>query len=347
MGNIAIRNRVKYDEVYEVPKELFEIKDAKELYKVFPNPTLMYLEGIKKEPLFVSVLLHGNEDTGLFAIQKILEKYKNKPLPRSLIIFFGNVEAAKYGMRHLDNQPDFNRVWEGGELSNTPEGVMMAEITKKVADKKPFASIDIHNNTGKNPFYGCINKLDKNFIYLAAQFSKIIVFFETPKGVQSLAMAKYCPSVTIECGKPKSQKSYDAAAEFVDTILHLSHFPQTTKHIDYNIYHTVVRVEIPKEFSFSYSDKNADIFLLKELEKDNFTMLKKGTLFAYIKEGSDAKFNVYDDNNKERFDEFFYIKDNKIYLKKELMPSMITLDEKVIKQDCLCYLMEEIKPKIN
>ena len=345
MGNIATTNKVSYNEIYEVPQELLEIQDAKELYKIFPKPTLMYLDGIKKEPLFVTVLLHGNEDTGLFAIQKILKKYQNRPLPRSLIVFFANVEAAKYEKRHLDTQPDFNRVWEGGELSNTPEGLMMAEITQKVASKNPFASIDIHNNTGKNPFYGCINKLESDFIYLAAQFSKIIVFFETPKGVQSLAMSQYCPAVTIECGKPKVEASYEAAAEFVDTILHLSHFPAQPKHLEYNIYKTVARVEIPKEFSFSYSDKSADIFLLTELEKDNFVMLKKGTLFAYIKEGSNARFRVLDDDKNDRFDEYFYIENNGIYLKKEAMPSMITLDEKVIEQDCLCYLMREVKDK--
>ena len=346
MGNIAISNRVRYDEIEDVPDELLEIKDAKELYKVFPNPTLMYLKGVKKEPLFVTVLLHGNEDTGLFAIQKILKKYHNKRLPRSLIVFFGNIEAAKYGMRHLDNQPDYNRVWEGGELSNTPEGVMMQEILHKVVSKKPFASVDIHNNTGKNPFYACINKLEKEFIYLASLFSKTIVFFESPKGVQSLAMAKYCPAVTIECGKPKQEASYQAAAEYIDTLLHLSAFPDTLRHIEYNIFHTVARVEIPKEFSFSYSNKDADIFLLEQLEEKNFTLLPKDTLCALIKPGSNARFYAFDDEHNDRFDEFFYTKENALYLKKELMPSMITLDEKVIEQDCLCYLMEELKVEV-
>jgi len=30
-------------------------------------------------------------------------------------------------------------------------------------------------------------------------------------------------------------------------------------------------------------------------------------------------------------------------LKKTLMPSMITLDETIIRQDCLCYLMEKME----
>ena len=86
---------IKLDEIFEVPKGLLEINDARELYRVLPNPTLMYLEGHHREPLFVTVLLHGNEDTGLLAIQRIIQKYSGKKLPRSIIVFFGNISAAK------------------------------------------------------------------------------------------------------------------------------------------------------------------------------------------------------------------------------------------------------------
>jgi hypothetical protein len=32
--------------------------------------------------------------------------------------------------------------------------------------------------------------------------------------------------------------------------------------------------------------------------------------------------------------------DGKIRLRVPVMPSMLTLDERVVRQDCLCYLME-------
>ena len=52
-----------------------------------------------------------------------------------------------------------------------------------------FASIDIHNNTGLNPHYGCVNRLDPPFLHLATLFSRIVVYFKRPLGVQSAAFA--------------------------------------------------------------------------------------------------------------------------------------------------------------
>ncbi len=330
------------DEVYEVPAALLEIADAKEIDRIFPHPTLLYLEGHHETPLFVSVLLHGNEDTGLFAIQRILKKYQTHRLPRSLIIFFGNIVAAREGLRRLDGQPDYNRIWPGGSESDTPEGRMIAQVVAKVAAHQPFASIDIHNNTGKNPYYGCVNRLDPDSLYLASQFSRLIVYFENPKGVQSMAMTTYCPAVTVECGKPHLEQGFAHAATFLDSMLHLSTFPQHEIHQKHTVYHTTVRVTIPDRYSFGFDRKDLDICLLSALEKDNFSELPAGTVFATIAEGSGARFCAFDDAGIDRFDRYFETTGNVIKLKKPVMPSMITLDERVIRQDCLCYFMESL-----
>ena len=333
---------IKLDEIDTVPEELLEIRDARELYRILPHPTLMYLEGHHREPLFVTVLLHGNEDTGLFAIQKILLKYRERKLPRSLIVFFGNIDAAREDLRHLDGQSDYNRVWPGGEERESDEAKLISRVMERVASRKLFASIDIHNNTGKNPYYGCINKLSPDFLYLASLFSRTIVYFESPKGVQSLALAEHCPAVTIECGKPHLASGVEHAFEFVDGLLHLADFPHHSMQKDTDVYHTAARVTIPEQFRFSFSDENADILLPEELENDNFSELPAGTIFAYIREGSGAHFEAYDDDGNECSENYFTIEEDTIRLKKPMMPSMITLDERVIRQDCFCYLMERI-----
>ncbi|MEA3492307.1 MAG: M14 family metallopeptidase [Campylobacterota bacterium] len=330
-------------EIDRVPEELLTIKDARELHKLMPHPTLLSLEGEHKQPLFVTILLHGNEDTGLFAIQKILHKYQERRLPRSLIIFFGNLYAAKEGLRRLEGQPDYNRVWPGGDAEESDEGRLMARVIEIVKKANLFASIDIHNNTGKNPHYGCINRLDPNFFHLASLFARTVVYFETPKGVQSLALAEYCPAVTIECGKPHQARGVDHATEFVDMLLHLTKFPKHHLHrYEVDVYHTVARVTIPEEYTYSFGDDSSDIRLLPELEDDNFSELPAGTIFAYLNPESKASFSAQDDDRRERFDEYFVIDEGEIRLKKEMMPSMITLDERVIRQDCFCYLMERI-----
>ncbi|WP_456451400.1 M14 family metallopeptidase [Hydrogenimonas sp.] len=327
-----------------VPEGLLEVTDARKLHEVLPHPTLLTLEGVRKEALFVTVLLHGNEDTGLFAIQKILRKYAERPLPRSLVIFFGNVYAAKEGLRRLENQPDYNRVWPGGEAKKSPEADLIRRVVEKVTARPLFASVDIHNNTGKNPHYGCINRLEPDFLYLASLFSRIVVYFETPKGVQSLAMAEHCPAITVECGKPHEPHGIEHAARFVDAVLHLSAFPHRRVHTgEVDVYHTVARVTIPKRYTFGFGDPEADIDLPEELEEENFRELAAGAHFGTVKEGSDARFEVFDDEGRERFVDFFTLQNRRILLARPLMPAMITKDLRIIRQDCLCYLMERLE----
>ncbi|MDZ4150999.1 MAG: peptidase M14, partial [Methylicorpusculum sp.] len=67
------------------------------LINYLPQPALIHLTGKQAAPLFVSVMLHGNEPTGLLAVQALLKKYENRSLPRSMSIFFGNAQAAAAG----------------------------------------------------------------------------------------------------------------------------------------------------------------------------------------------------------------------------------------------------------
>ena len=67
---------------------------ARDLHLVLDGPTLIELAGKRGPPLFVSILQHGNEDSGLGAIQRVLKRYQNGPLPRSLMLLIGNVETV-------------------------------------------------------------------------------------------------------------------------------------------------------------------------------------------------------------------------------------------------------------
>ena len=96
-------------EIYDrLPHRFLEVKPDG-LEDILAGPSLIRLAGKKEPPLFVATLLHGNEPTGFLALQKLLRKYQDdNPLPRSLIIFIGNVFAAKKNIRHLRKKPDFN-----------------------------------------------------------------------------------------------------------------------------------------------------------------------------------------------------------------------------------------------
>ncbi|MEJ2180365.1 MAG: M14 family metallopeptidase, partial [Gammaproteobacteria bacterium] len=163
--------------IHHIPNGLLTAP-ATELYRILDKPTLIHLSGHREPPLFVSVLLHGNETAGYYAIQELLKKYHNSTLPRSLSIFIGNVEAAKYAMRRLDNQVDYNRIWpHSGFRHDSEEAIMAQQVIDEMRKRKVFVSLDIHNNTGLNPHYACVNRLDNAFYQLAILFSRTVIYF--------------------------------------------------------------------------------------------------------------------------------------------------------------------------
>jgi hypothetical protein len=325
-----------------LPEGLLDLPAAR-LGEVLAGPALVHLPGRRLPPLFVSVLLHGNEDTGWLAAQAVLKKHASGELPRPLSLFIGNLDAARAGVRRLDRQPDYNRVWPGGEDTRNAEGAVMCQVVDEMRRRGVFASIDIHNNTGLNPHYACVNRLDHRFLHLATLFSRTVVYFIRPLGVQSAAFADLCPSVTVECGKPGTPGSVEHAAAFVEASLHLAEFPAhpVAPH-DIDLFHTVATVTVPDEVSFCFDGADADISFVPELDHYNFRELEPGEPFGRVAAGSEARLRVLDEQGADVGTRVFDYRDGEIRLRQPLMPAMLTRNERVIRQDCLCYLMERL-----
>ncbi|MGZ8239833.1 MAG: M14 family metallopeptidase [Methylobacter sp.] len=326
----------------DLPAGLLD-SSAENLHQLIPQPALFHLPGKRSDTLFVSVLLHGNEPTGFLALQRLLQKYHQQILPRPVSIFFGNTQAARLNLRRLDGQPDFNRVWPGTTLPESPERQVTEQIVAAMRQRKLFASIDIHNNTGLNPHYACVNKLDNDFLQLGALFGRLLVHFTHPKGTQSAAFAEFCPAVTLECGRPGQEHGTEHAFEFLDSCLHLAEIPShPVAKQDIDIYHTAAQVTVADDATFSFSEDTADLFLNHDLERMNFTDIAAGTVLGKTNHAClpvIAK-NEYGEDVTRRF---FSNDRQQLVITRPAMPSMLTLDERVIRQDCLCYLMERIE----
>ena len=324
-----------------VPDGLLTVA-ATDLHTVLRGPTLIHLPGARPDPLFVAVLLHGNETSGLQALQRVLQRYAGRPLPRALSLFVGNVAAARHNLRRLEHEPDYNRIWPGTEAPVHPLRDMMASVVDEMRARHVFASIDIHNNTGLNPLYACVNRLDAPFLHLARLFGRTVVHFERPVGVQSAAFASLCPAVTVECGKPGIRENADHAAEFVDACLHLSHFPDhpVPKH-DLDLYHTVATVNVPEGTDFCVGEGECELRFSNDIETLNFRDLAAGWPLARVR-GPGLKLQVWDHHGRDVSTSFLGVRGDVLELKRAVTPAMLTKDARVIRQDCLCYFMERL-----
>lgn len=341
MGVVSMLTELDY-----LPDGFLQV-EATELHTVLPGPTLIHLSGRREAPLFVSILLHGNEDTGLKAMQAVLQKYQNQKLPRALSLYVGNVSAARAGVRRLENQLDYNRVWS---LDTNPvitdEHRMMQQVIDIMTQRNVFASIDIHNNTGLNPHYACVNRLGDAFLHLATMFSRIVVYFTHPKGVQSEAFARLCPAVTVECGKPGGAGGIEHAAGFVEGALHLSAFPaHPVASQDLELYQSVAVVTVPEAVSLSIGDPATDLCLIENIDYYNFRLLDPGTHLAVVAPDCAKPLHVRNGLGCDMSEHYFENRDGNLLTRQLVMPAMLTRDTRIIRQDCLCYLMERLNRK--
>lgn len=331
----------------DIPEGLLDLQ-SHELYKRLGGPTLFQLPGRRSDPIFISVLLHGNEPVGWNAIRHILYHQQNK-LPRALSLFVGNVEAARYQQRHLENQPDFNRIWPVASGSSAqmvdslPEVFMAKQIYQMMSDSRLFASIDVHNNTGLNPHYACVNSLDATFLHLATLFDRTVIYFTRPEGVQSLAFSRLAPAVTLECGQPDNPQGVAHAIEYLTACLNLSEIPThpVARH-DIELFHTVAIVRVASGIEVGFQDEGYDLRLIDNIDHLNFRELPSDTVIGWQKSHHSLALRTADELDREVSSDYFHLDGNTLKISRSVMPSMLTRNTQVIHQDCLCYLMERL-----
>lgn len=319
-----------------VPDGLVDL-DATRLHELLPGPTLLRLAGRRDDCLFVSVLLHGNETTGWETARAVLARYQQTELPRGLLLFIGNIAAAHEGLRQLDWQPDHNRIWKGGDEAHQ----RMASAVVEEARRWPLiAAVDIHNNTGRNPHYGCVTRPDAASLRLATLFSRTAVYFTRPDTVIARAMAELCPSVTVECGRPGEAFGVSHALDYVDACLHMDHLPTTpVPPHDVDLYHTVAVLRVPQAHSLSFKDDGADIVLNSNLDELNFRELPAGTALGRLADADRLVVAVSDEHGDDVTDHYLTEREGELVTRVPFMPSMLTCDARIVRQDCLGYVM--------
>ncbi len=324
--------------LHHLPDGLLD-RDASRLHEVLKGPTLIHLAGDKRRPLYVSVLLHGNETTGWETIRALLKRHSEGGLPRSLSLFIGNVQAAKENLRFLDGQPDYNRIWSGGDR---PEHAMAARVIEEMRALKPVACIDVHNTSGTNPHHSCVNLMNPAHLALASRFGHFVVYADKLPGVKTLAFGEFCPAVVIECGMPHRPGGVEHALAYLEDALTRDGLDEVHLHPgDIDLFHTAAVVEIPDEVSFGFGD-GSDFDLLPDLDQLNFNELPAGTVFGHVRANSNARLRVTGSGDRDLSARYFTVDEGRLVTAVPVMPALISTDARIVRQDCLCYLMERM-----
>lgn len=335
---------MNFTEYNKLPESLLELP-ASALHQVLDGPSLIHVEGHRKQPLLVGVLQHGNEDSGWEAVRRLLKShYRFDELPRSMLLFIGNVEAARHRVRRLDDQPDFNRCWPGASAMDPAAVRMFRKLMNRIMEYQPWVCVDIHNNTGLNPHYAAINRVRPDHLRLASCFSPKVVYFTRPAGTMSQAFSRHIPAVTLECGQVGDVHGTDHSMAFLETLLHVDNLAALPLDPDeVQLFHMRATVTIPAEVDFGFGQAAGDLLLREDLDSLNFQELPPHTHFGRVLNGTQRPICAVDVRGRDVTPYYFSVIDGELQTARPVMPSMLTLDRRVIRQDCLCYLMERLR----
>ena len=349
--------------LHAVPPGLLEAEpDA--LLALLGGPTLLHLKAgtdgsALPGTLFVSVLLHGNETSGWYAVRQLL---RDVPVPpRDLLILIGNVEAAAAGVRTLPGQRDFNRMWRD------PQGIAR-EVLRIAAESPLLAVVDLHNNTGRNPHYSVLTDFSAGSRGLAALFGDTAVYIEEPATVLTRAFSPHTPNVALELGPVGDAGAARRALAFLRKLLDLDRIP-CAEPGSTRLFRTLARVHLRDGIRFVFSSRESndgpadclrhaatgqtkaaprsgmngvDLVLDDAVEASNFARLPAGTLFGVT--AGNQPLEVLDNGQRIVTARFFDVRGGRILLKSPVVPAMYTTDPNVVRQDCLCYFMEPVEP---
>ncbi|MGA8261881.1 MAG: M14 family metallopeptidase [Arenicellales bacterium] len=321
----------------ELPDALLEC-GPREVHDILGGPTLCHLPGRSGRPLFVSVLLHGNEITGLLAMQRVLKYYRHRELPRPLSLFVGNTRAAAAGKRLVEGQPDYNRIWGTGD---GPEQRMTLDVMEHMRRLDPVGCIDIHNNTGRNPLYTVVARRDRAHLSLASRFSRTVVYATQPDTTCATSFSALCPSVTAESGLPGEPAGVDAVVRYVSDSLEL---PDPIHHVEFDVdlFHTVAVVKVAPQCTCGVAGEDADFELDPTVERFNFKEVPPGTVLGRVRGGRPDCVEIQPfETTAART--WLQVQGGELTVARTLMPAMLTSDPEVVKWDCLCYVMERLQ----
>jgi hypothetical protein len=333
---------------YEDLKALLEGSDAEVLVALAGKPALIRIPAASTAAAprgrLIACLMHGNEPSGFQAVVELLRR--GDRFPFDLWVLIGNVRAAiqdgLYAHRYLDDQEDFNRVWDLGPATTRMRRAAAA-ILEELRSANLEAAVDLHNTSGRNPCYAILPQLSRQGLLLASLCADTMLHWRLRAHTLMEALAPTCPSVSVECGLPHLPEGTAFAVAVTHRFLAADTFaapagderirPQRMVEIQHRV---TVRTEVA--FSFEAVAGGAEFVIDPELDAYNFDVLPAMHTIGHIDPGAAMPLVANDITGRDATDQLFRAThDGRVIVVADMMPVMMTTSVQQARRDCLFY----------
>ena len=344
-------------EGYEELKPLLEGSDREILEAFEGKPVLVRIPAASTvdtpKARLVSCLLHGNEPAGFQAVVDLLRL--GERFPFDLWVLIGNVRAATeeglYAHRHLDDQEDFNRVWDldPTAAATTEMRRCAAGILDELRSADLEAAVDLHNNSSRNPYYSILTRLSPEGQLLASLCADTVLLWGLHAHTLMEALGATCPAVSVECGPPHVPAGREFASAVVDRFLATESFgppaadnrPRPHRMLEL-LHRVTVRPEV--EFSFGGTvDDGTDFVIVPGLDAYNFGHLPAGSPIGHVEPGGAMPLLACDMSGHEVTSELLHLTPHgDLVLATDVTPLMMTTTVQQTRRDCLFYTARRV-----
>jgi hypothetical protein len=292
----------------------------------------------------VSALLHGNEPSSIIAVHRWLRQGRQPAVDIS--IFVTAVEAALappgFALRMLPERRDLNRCFF--PTRDDIDGRLAAAMLERLRARRFEALVDLHNNTGRNPPYGIINRPGLERLKLVEMFSdSCCVLSDLRVGALTEAIVDEIPSIAVECGHSADPWAHEIAFRGLERFVGAADLGlMNDLEQPVSMFDRPIRVELRRGMSVAFGrerHEHADLTLRDDIDIHNFRRLDRGTVLGWLRDGVEWPLVARGGDGVEVSRQHFAVRDGALIHDSDLVPIMMTTNAQIALVDCLCYLM--------
>jgi predicted deacylase len=324
--------------------------DVPTLLRRLGRPTLVRIPGASTgRARAVSVLLHGDEPTGLHAVVEVLRERPR--LPYDLYVFVGNVRAAlahqDRAVRFLDDQEDLNRIWAPASTT-TPLRRTASEVLDHLRRADVEALVDLHNTSGDSPVYAIVTRPTVGNLNLATLFTPRVVHWELSNGALVEAVQDERHATAVELGRPGQPGGIDAAVTGLRRYLDVAVLDEPRSQQPHRLLAGLHRVTVPPGVALRFGgplDGTVDLVVPDDADRHNFVEVAAGHTLGRVRPGAGIPVEVVAPDGRVATEELLRIDGDRLVLTRPATPVMMTRTVEAVRKDCLVYLaVEETRP---